>query len=939
METGMIQTRSAIYLNGRTTFVLLLLLFASACGLGMDTQAQLERGQKALGNGEYRAAIIDAKNVLSDEPNNVAARLLLGRSSVAIGDAVAAEKELRRAVELGVASSVVLVDLGQSLLLQMKYDEVILEIQPGSATSEADRLAALRMRGEALLKLRQPDAAREIFAEVLASNDDDISAYLGIVNSYIVERNFFQAREILNNIVSFGESHIAFWLTSGSLSLHMRDAKRSANDFTIAARLARESTDNAAEMIALSGLSDALLAESDIDAARQASVRMAEIASDDIRTLLLSARLASIDTDWSTAQELLQKILMQAPELRQAQMLLGNVHKESGNLGQAEMYLSAVVAAAPGNSNARLLLAETRLALEKADEARQILEPLLARQDADIDSLALAAVASLDLGEFDVATELLERAVAAEPGNVGLRIQLAFTYFRSENPGKAQDILESLPEDIDGGNEFRRHILHVMTQIAQESPLVALESAKALATRWPSRSEAYQLLGKVEMSTGDNVAARKSLEIASGLLSDDIQTMRYLARLDEMEGDFESAKGRFELILELAPNDTRSMVALARQSARDENYTKAREWLERASTSDSSAVAPRELLASLLLSQREYAEAEAVAAAALRQNAANSRLQSMLGLAQLNRGNPGSAAISFGKAVELAPQEASYRVNLARAQAMSAQTTQALETLQQDAARSMRHIPSAMLLATLKADAGDLEGAEEIARQLRRANPDRAVVYALQAELTVRRGDLVAASRAYDKALSIENLPQLAQRAYQIRSQAGLDNQVAPLVNYLDERPFDSTMRNYLAQAYQDIDKIGQASAQYEHVLRLEPENFVSANNLAWIYFQSGDPRAEEIARQAYTIQPDSGAVNDTLGWILVQKGYVKEGTAVLRRAVELGEGRTEIRYHLAAGLAASGNTSEAKSILRDILATENKFNSRQQAQELLLSL
>lgn len=75
------------------------------------------------------------------------------------------------------------------------------------------------------------------------------------------------------------------------------------------------------------------------------------------------------------------------------------------------------------------------------------------------------------------------------------------------------------------------------------------------------------------------------------------------------------------------------------------------------------------------------------------------------------------------------------------------------------------------------------------------------------------------------------------------------------------------------------------------------------------------------------------------MGWILVRKGYVKEGTAVLRHAVELGEGRTEIRYHLATGLAASGDTSGAESILQDILATDNKFNSRQQAQELLLTL
>ena len=117
--------------NRSTVILVLVALLVSACGLGMDTQARLDRGQKALTDGEYRAAVIDAKNILLEEPNNTDARLLLGRASVEIGDGISAEKELRKAVELGTDFSVVIVDLGRAMLLQNKFEDVVAEIDPG----------------------------------------------------------------------------------------------------------------------------------------------------------------------------------------------------------------------------------------------------------------------------------------------------------------------------------------------------------------------------------------------------------------------------------------------------------------------------------------------------------------------------------------------------------------------------------------------------------------------------------------------------------------------------------------------------------------------------------------------------------------------------------------------------------------------------------------
>ena len=104
--------------------VLLATLVLSSCGLVLDDERRLDRAQAALADGDYRAAIIDAKTVLLDHPDNARARRLLGSASVAAGDGAGAEKELRRSIDLGTPPGYVIVDLGLALLLQRKFAEI-----------------------------------------------------------------------------------------------------------------------------------------------------------------------------------------------------------------------------------------------------------------------------------------------------------------------------------------------------------------------------------------------------------------------------------------------------------------------------------------------------------------------------------------------------------------------------------------------------------------------------------------------------------------------------------------------------------------------------------------------------------------------------------------------------------------------------------------------
>lgn len=913
------------------------ILFAS-CGLALDSQAKIERGQEAFDNGEYRAAIIDAKAVLQGEPDNLDARLLLGRASVAVGDGAAAEKEFRRALDLGGSRSEVLADLGRALLLQGKFDEVLAEISTDDV-DETDRTPILAILAEAHLGLDQPERARELYTEALSHDASSLEAQLGVARTYIAEQNLLQARDTLDHVLSVNEDYVPALQLSGLLGLQRRELQRASSDFERAIELARAGDDAANEITALYGQSDVLFLQENIDGVRPLVERMQEIAADDPRTMITTARLAAADQELTRAQEILQQVLRRAPDFRAAQFLLGMVHKQNGNLGQAEMYLSAFVAAEPENAQARMLLAETRLAMSRHQEARQVLDPLTAGANADIVSLSMAAGANLNLGEIDEAIALLERGVAAEPGNMDLRVQLALTYLRNQQFDDARRVLAELPDMSGEANEFRRDVLLVLTALGQGKQTDALAEARAVRDKWPDRVDAHSLVGSIEMGLGELQDARQSFGRGLEVAPEDIRSLRYLAQLDTMEGELGAARQRYEAILDLEPGDDQAMVSLAQLAARTEQHDEARAWLEKAREANPGSVAARAILASYYLAFRDFGAAADVAAEAVELRPGNAWLQNLLGLAQLSDGKLRDAEFSLGKAVELAPGEADYRLNLARAQAARGNNSSAIITLEGDLDASLEHLQAGLLLASLRADTGDLAGALQTANQLGKRHPDQAMPMALRAELLVRQGDLQAAIESLDKALDIEMIDRFAVRAFELRRQAGASDQVAPLTRYLKERPLDTNVRTYLASAYESLAETGNAIREYELILKQDPDNFVVANNLAWNYFLVADERAEALARRAYELRPDSGAVADTLGWILTNKGNHEEAVSTLRKAVELSDGRNEIRYHLAVALAGSGQNDEARSILEELVTSDEAFADKEAARALLARL
>src|SRR5512134_2536272 len=97
--------------------VLTAALAAALTGCRGESASDLIRSAREYqAKGDHPAAIIQLKNAVQKQPDNGEARLLLGQSTLAVGDPATAEKEFRRAAEYGQPPSVVTPWIAQAML-------------------------------------------------------------------------------------------------------------------------------------------------------------------------------------------------------------------------------------------------------------------------------------------------------------------------------------------------------------------------------------------------------------------------------------------------------------------------------------------------------------------------------------------------------------------------------------------------------------------------------------------------------------------------------------------------------------------------------------------------------------------------------------------------------------------------------------------------------
>lgn len=910
------------------TAVIAMLL--AGCDLFASADQRVSRAQDLIAVHDYRGAMIELKSALQSQSDHVPARLLLAEVSLQLGDAAAADKELRYAIEGGADVARTAPLSADIRLASGKASELLVALDAGELPLQEP--ARSTYRGRALLDLRQPEQALAAFQTALEADTNYKQARLGLAEAHAALGQVEAALAEFDKILAVDPQAADALLARGTL--HVRRGQVEQAEQSLSAALERAETLPIRQYaMLLAALTEAHLARGDIGAARKTQGELAAISQDAPVTRLLSARVAMAEHDYTKAATDLQRVVSSAPDFVPARFMLGAVLLAQGNLHQAELHLSQAVRRAPENLEARKLLAQVQLRLERPDAAVQ---SLLGsdRPDAGDGQLdALLGVAHLRLGDETKGLELLKRSIANNPGNRALKLELVAAYLRSGAHGEAIELARSV-EHVSG--DVQRERLLIAAVAAQQGIQAARAEVENLVEQFPNEVGVLNLAGAFLAAQGEIERARALLGRAAKIDPKDVGTLLSRARVEVRAGDAKTGIGWLEQAVEVDPKNVTARMLLADLALRSDDAAGAVEALEEARRQDEKAVEPRLQLARLHFRERRTKQADEVLNELLTLADSRADIVNSVGLVELEAGRYHEALARFRAATDLASDDPSYWLNVARAQLALGHNAVAREALQKSISVRPNWVPAVSTLAMLDLSEGRNEAALARAANLRKALPRDPAVLVFEGDLYTALKRYADAAKAFDAAAQLQPSAVAALKSYKARQLGRLGDGAAPLESWLKRQPDDFAVRTVLAEAYRLAEQRGRAVEQYELIVNNGPLNVAALNNLAWLYHETGDGRAEAMAQRAHAAAPGAPAVADTYGWILVQAGKPTEGLPILKEAAARASDQPDIQYHYAAALAATGARAEARKLLTAILERPERFASRAEAERLL---
>jgi tetratricopeptide (TPR) repeat protein len=124
---------------------------------------------------------------------------------------------------------------------------------------------------------------------------------------------------------------------------------------------------------------------------------------------------------------------------------------------------------------------------------------------------------------------------------------------------------------------------------------------------------------------------------------------------------------------------------------------------------------------------------------------------------------------------------------------------------------------------------------------------------------------------------------------------------------------------NTLAMVLQAAGRSPEAGEAYSAILKLDPNNTLAMNNIAFLLAETGDDldRALTLAKRAKEIVPNAIEISDTLGWVYLKKGLLNQAIEIFRDLVDKDPARSTYHYHLARAYYLKGDQAGALGELR----------------------
>jgi tetratricopeptide (TPR) repeat protein len=233
------------------------------------------------------------------------------------------------------------------------------------------------------------------------------------------------------------------------------------------------------------------------------------------------------------------------------------------------------------------------------------------------------------------------------------------------------------------------------------------------------------------------------------------------------------------------------------------------------------------------------------------------------------------------------------------------------------------HADAMHLLGVMAAQLGKFEVAVEYIERAIGVNGAAAVFHNNLGEAYRAMGKPAAAIVACRKALELN--PQYAEAVgnlgHALKDQGELDQAIECFRHSLELKPDYCEVHNNLGIVLKEQGKLDEAIACYRRAVEIKPDFFAAHNNMGVAFKEQGNlDEAIPCYRRALELKPDYAVAHCNLGIALFDKGKLDEAIACYRRALELNADYAEAYNNLGMACKEKGKLDEAAACFRRAL-------------------
>ncbi|WP_197281999.1 tetratricopeptide repeat protein [Dethiosulfatarculus sandiegensis] len=470
-----------------------------------------------------------------------------------------------------------------------------------------------------------------------------------------------------------------------------------------------------------------------------------------------------------------------------------------------------------------------------------------------------------------------------------------------------------------GKNIEAARYLEKARQLDPDSGLLQLEAARILVTRGESEKallatkkavekspdliHGWILLGGLYSQKKDVTRAMQAYEKALSLDPDSQETQLLLGMLYWEDGQIERAASLLTVLVNKSPDSALPYYYLGKVYMAQKRYNQAAQNFLRASRLSPRFATARFDLAKAYELQNKNTMAENVYLEILKQNPESARAHDLLGRLYLRTGRTDQALNQFAVVKGLSKSDTDVRIKIGLVHFEQERFAEAAEEFSSILRLEPDNQRARYYLGVSLQEAGDTEEATKVLAEIKPESEFFVDGILHLAEIMDRTDNRDKARALLEKNLSLKpDEPDLMVGLAALLEVDGDLKQAEKLLLRASEQESGNAEIHFrLGVVLDKLSRKEEAMKSLRKAIELDDHHARALNYVGYTLAEKGEDldEAELLIRRALAVEPYSGFILDSLGWIYYKRGQYDKALVYLERAALSGEEDSVIFEHL----------------------------------------